>query len=60
MTRSDPLIYFYSKDEKHCNKLVTSTTGELVYYDQASADDCKMNAKDLKALKAKKEKAAKQ
>ena len=60
MTHSEQLIYFYSKDEKHCNKLVTSTTGELVYYDQAGVDDCKMSAKDLKALKAKKDKAAKQ
>lgn len=53
LSRGDNLIYFYSKDEKHCNKVVTSTTGELVYYDRSGADDCKLNAKDLKAIHAK-------
>lgn len=59
MNRTENIVFFYSKDENRCNKIITTTTGELVYYDSASPDDCKLNAKDLKALKTKKEKGAK-
>lgn len=58
MSRGNNIIYFYSKDENHCNKIITSATGELVYLNSSGVDDCKLNAKDLKALKTKKEKGA--
>lgn len=46
------LYYYYSKDEKYCNKLVISAANsELMYFDSTSPDKCKCNAKDLKALK---------
>ncbi len=59
MTRSDKLIFFYSKDEKRCNKVVTSSTGELVYFAEDAIDRCKLNAKDLKAISEKRTRAAK-
>lgn len=59
MDRSDKLIFFYSKDEKRCSKVVTSSTGELVYLAEDAADKCKLNAKDLKALNEKRTRAAK-
>jgi hypothetical protein len=57
--RSDKLIFFYSKDEKRCNKIITSTTGELVYFSEDGIDKCKLNAKDLKAINEKRTRAAK-
>lgn len=59
MTRSDKLIFFYSKDENRCNKVVTSTTGELVYFAEDSPEKCRLNAKDLKAMNEKRTRAAK-
>lgn len=53
MKPADKLLFFYSKAEKTCSKIVTSTTGELVFYKEDSADKCKLNAKDLKELGAK-------
>jgi len=53
LNRSNNLIYFYSKDETNCTKIVTSTTGELVYLEQDSPEKCKLTAKDLKAINAK-------
>ncbi|MBW7846314.1 MAG: hypothetical protein H3C45_11915 [Bacteroidia bacterium] len=60
VTRKDNLVFFYSKDENGCNKIITSTTGELVYYSSAAIDDCQLSIKDLKELRTKKEKAAKE
>lgn len=57
--RESNLVFFYSKAEKGCNKVITTTTGELVYYGTASLEDCGLNAKDLKALKTKRDKAGK-
>ncbi|MDP1726417.1 MAG: hypothetical protein Q8M15_06505 [Bacteroidota bacterium] len=46
------LYYYYSKDEKYCNKLVISAANsELMYFESSRPDKCKCNAKDLKALK---------
>lgn len=59
ISRSGNLVFFYSKAEKGCNKLITSTTGELVYYTEDGLDNCGLNAKDFKALKSKREKANK-
>jgi hypothetical protein len=59
MSRSDKLIFFYSKDEKRCNKVVTSTTGELVFLKEDGVDKCRLNAKDLKAINEKRTRAAK-
>lgn len=52
--------YYYSKDEKFCNKLVVSAANsELMYFANSSPSNCKCNAKDLKALKEIKTKAIK-
>jgi hypothetical protein len=59
LDRTANLVYFYSKADKVCSKIITSTTGELVYYTEDGIDKCGLNAKDFKALKAKREKAAK-
>lgn len=59
LNRTANLVYFYSKAEKVCSKIITSTTGELVYYAEDAIDKCGINAKDFKALKAKRERAAK-
>ncbi len=59
LNRSDNIIFFYSKDENRCNKLVTSTTGELVYFAEDAPDKCKLTAKDLKAISAKRTRATK-
>jgi hypothetical protein len=54
------LYYYYSKDEKFCNKLVVSAANsELMYFSSESIEKCKCNAKDLKALKLLKDKANK-
>jgi hypothetical protein len=54
------LYYYYSKDEKFCNKLVVSAANsELMYFSSESVEKCKCNAKDLKALKEIKDKANK-
>jgi hypothetical protein len=54
------MYYFFSFDEKHCNKLVvTSEKSELMYFDTTSPDKCSCTVNDLKALKASKTKAAK-
>ncbi len=46
------LYYFYSKDEKFCNKIVISTANsELMYFNSTSAEKCKLNASDLKEMK---------
>lgn len=59
LTRSSNLVFFYSKAEKGCNKIITSTSGDLVYYTEDGIENCGLNAKDFKALKAKREKANK-
>lgn len=59
MARSDKLIFFYSKDENRCNKVVTSTSGELVYFAEDSPEKCRLSAKDLKAMNEKRTRAAK-
>jgi hypothetical protein len=52
--------YYYSKDQKYCNKLVLSAANsELMYFAEASPDKCKCTAKDLKELKDIKARAAK-
>ncbi|MFY8189586.1 MAG: hypothetical protein ACOVK9_01370, partial [Bacteroidia bacterium] len=41
--------FYYSKDEKFCNKLVVSAANsELMYFANSSPANCKCNAKDLK------------
>jgi hypothetical protein len=46
------LYYFYSKDEKFCNKLIINTANsELMYFNSTSADKCKLVAADLKQIK---------
>lgn len=53
--------FYYSKDEKFCNKLVVSAANsELMYFASSSPTNCKCNAKDLKALKLIKDKAVKE
>jgi hypothetical protein len=59
MNRADKIIFFYSKDENRCNKIVTSTTGELVYLAEDSPDKCRLTAKDLKAMNVKRTRATK-
>jgi hypothetical protein len=52
--------YYYSKDEKFCNKLVLSAANsELMYFTKESPEKCKCNAGNLKALKDIKSKAIK-
>ncbi len=57
--QDNSLVYFYySKDEKYCNKLfVSAANSELLYYTSDTPEKCKCNAKDLKALKEMKTKA---
>lgn len=60
--KQDPTkaYYYQVQDEKYCNKLVVSAqNSELMYFDSSGRDNCKLTAKDLKALKAIKEKAGK-
>lgn len=57
LDQSSNLVFLYSKAEKACNKVIVSTSGELVYYTEDSLDNCGLTAKDFKALKTKKEKA---
>jgi hypothetical protein len=46
------LYYFYSKDEKFCNKLIISTANsELMYFNSTSSDMCMLVASDLKQVK---------
>lgn len=46
------LYYFYSKDEKFCNKMIISTANsELMYFNSTSSDKCKLVASDLKQVK---------
>lgn len=59
MQQQNVLVFFYSKDEKYCTKVVTSTTGQLVYLQTSGVEKCRLDAKDLKALKAKRDKANK-
>ncbi len=50
------LYYYYSKDEKYCNKLVVSTANsELMYFNSTSAEKCKLVSSDLKQMKSLKE-----
>jgi hypothetical protein len=57
--QDNSMVYFYySKDERFCNKLVVSAANsELLYYTSDSPEKCKCNAKDLKVLKELKVKA---
>jgi hypothetical protein len=55
------MYFFYSFDEKNCNKLVlTSERSELMYFATDSPEKCSCTAKDLKALKMAKDKASKE
>jgi hypothetical protein len=55
------VYYYYSKDEKFCNKLVLSAANsELMYFASTSPENCKCVSKDLKALKEIKVKAIKE
>ncbi len=52
--------YLWVKDEKHCNKLVISAqNSEIMYYETATPDKCKLNNKDLEALNSIKKNASK-
>lgn len=52
--------YLWVKDEKFCNKLVISAqNSELMYYETATPDKCKLNNKDLEALNTVKKNALK-
>jgi len=54
------MYYFFSLDEKNCNKLVlTSDKSELMYFETDSPTKCNCTAKDLKAMKSAKAKANK-
>ncbi|MCF8429261.1 MAG: hypothetical protein K9G64_03940 [Bacteroidia bacterium] len=45
------VYYLWVKDEKYCNKLVISAqNSELMYYETATPDKCKLNNKDLETL----------
>lgn len=57
MSRNNNLVFFYSKDERRCTKVVTSTTGELVYFAEDGVEKCKLTAKDLKAINTKRNRA---
>ncbi len=47
------IYYYYSKDEKNCNKLfVSAANSELMYFTTESPEKCKCTSNDLKALKA--------
>lgn len=59
MQQQSALVFYYSKDEKRCTKVITSTTGQLVYLAETTVDKCGLNAKDLKALKTKRDNANK-
>ena len=50
--QDNAVAYFlWVKDEKYCNKLVISAqNSELMYYETATPDKCKLNNKDLEAL----------
>lgn len=49
--------YYFSNDEKNCNKLVVTSDGQLMYFKQESRDKCKCETGDLKAMKSMKDKA---
>jgi hypothetical protein len=52
--------YLWVKDEKYCNKLVISAqNSEIMYYETATPDKCKLNNKDLEALNSIKKNASK-
>jgi hypothetical protein len=52
--------YLWVKDEKYCNKLVISAqNSELMYFETATPDKCKLNNKDLEALNTVKKNALK-
>ena len=54
------MYYFFSFDEKYCNKLVlTADKSELMYFETDSPDKCGCVAKDIKAMKQAKDKANK-
>jgi hypothetical protein len=59
MQQQSALVFYYSKDAKGCTKVVTSTTGQLVYLAETTIDKCALNAKDLKAIKLKRDNANK-
>lgn len=50
--QDNSVAYFlWVKDEKYCNKLVISAqNSEIMYYETASPDKCKLNNKDLESL----------
>jgi hypothetical protein len=54
------MYFFFSFDEKYCNKMVlTSEKSELMYFETDSPDKCGCGAKDLKSMKLAKDKANK-
>jgi hypothetical protein len=55
------MYFFFSFDEKHCNKLVLSSErSELMYFGTDSPEKCSCTAKELKVLKSAKTKANKE
>jgi hypothetical protein len=45
------VYYLWVKDEKYCNKLViTAQNSELMYFESAAPDKCKLTNKDLENL----------
>jgi hypothetical protein len=62
LKQKDDAIYFFStKDEKFCNKMFILANGsEVMHYSSTgSGNDCNCTAKDIKALKALRDKANK-
>jgi peroxiredoxin family protein len=62
LKQNEDAVYFFStKDEKYCNKMFVLANGsELMHYSSTSSkNDCKCTSKDIKALKALKDKANK-
>jgi hypothetical protein len=63
IVNQDPatMYFFFSFDEKHCNKLVlTSERSELMFFSTDSPEKCLCTAKEVKALKTAKDKANKE
>ncbi len=54
---SDKLIYYFSKSEKKCAKLLVTADGHLMYFKEESAEKCKCTASDLKNIKKLKDKS---
>jgi hypothetical protein len=49
--------YYFSNNEKNCNKLVVTSDGQLMYFKQENTDKCKCTENDLKQMKKLKDKS---